>query len=123
MAYFRILFSTFRVNRGKLLPVEGDTLDRAMLSSDKCYLLDCYSKLYLWMGKTTPSSEKKASITSVEVSFNNPMISILASMPRFRLPLCVTIISMLLNVAVVVVQNLIIIITAKSHRWINKYAK
>ncbi|XP_078178106.1 villin-1-like isoform X2 [Carex rostrata] len=54
------------VNRGKLLPVEGDTLDRAMLSSDKCYLLDCYSKLYLWMGKTTPSSEKKASITSVE---------------------------------------------------------
>lgn len=88
VAYLWILFSTFRVNRGKLLPVEGDTLDRAMLSSNKCYLLDCYSKLYLWMGKTTPSSEKKASITSVEVSFNNPMISILASMPRFRMPLC-----------------------------------
>lgn len=70
MAYWVILFSTFRVNRGKLLPVESDTLDRAILSSDKCYLLDCYSKLYLWMGKTTPSSEKKASITSVEVSFN-----------------------------------------------------
>lgn len=58
------------------------------------------------MGKATPSSEKKASITSVEVSFNNLMILILASMPRFRLPLCVTVISMLLNVAVVVVQKL-----------------
>jgi Gelsolin repeat len=76
MTYWVILLFTIRVNRGKLLPVESDALDRTVLSSDKCYLLDCYSKLYLWMGKTTPSSEKKASITSVEVSFN--MISILA---------------------------------------------
>ncbi|KAJ4782467.1 Villin-like 1 [Rhynchospora pubera] len=56
----------FWVNKGKLLPVESATMDQAVLSSDKCYLLDCYAKLYLWMGKTVPSSEKKAAITLVE---------------------------------------------------------
>lgn len=64
------LVSTFRVNRGKLLPVEDTTLDRAILCTDKCYLLDCDAKLYLWMGKNAIPSEKKACITSVEVSFH-----------------------------------------------------
>ncbi|KAJ3693687.1 hypothetical protein LUZ60_009167 [Juncus effusus] len=61
-----IIIKLFWINKGKLLPVEGSTLDRKMLNSNKCYLLDLSAKMFVWMGKNTLSDEKKTSISSIE---------------------------------------------------------
>ncbi|KAK9124474.1 hypothetical protein Sjap_014076 [Stephania japonica] len=51
---------------GKLSEIVTDTLRREVLDADKCYLLDCDSEIYVWMGRTTSISERKISISTVE---------------------------------------------------------
>lgn len=38
-----------------------------MLSSDKCYMLDCETPMFVWLGKTTLMTERRTSISAVEV--------------------------------------------------------
>ncbi|PKA52011.1 Villin-1 [Apostasia shenzhenica] len=56
----------FWVNKRELQPLDSASLSRAQLSSDRCYLLDCFSDIFVWMGRTTVVSERKASISAVE---------------------------------------------------------
>ncbi|KAH0462408.1 hypothetical protein IEQ34_009983 [Dendrobium chrysotoxum] len=61
-----LMTALFRVNKCKLLPLDSPSLAKGLLSSDRCYLLDCDAEIFLWMGKTTLVSERKAAILAVE---------------------------------------------------------
>lgn len=52
--------------KGQLSPCGSDNLTKEMLSSDKCYMLDCGPKIFVWMGKSTSLTERKTSISAVE---------------------------------------------------------
>ncbi|XP_072986013.1 villin-1 isoform X1 [Typha latifolia] len=56
----------FWINKGKLFPVETPSLDKAILSSDNCYMLDCGAEIFVWMGKTTLISERKTNVSAIE---------------------------------------------------------
>lgn len=57
-----------RINKRILVPLEAQLLDREMLNSDRSYMLDCSTEIFLWMGMTTLVSERKSSVTVLEVS-------------------------------------------------------
>lgn len=52
--------------QGKLCQNEADNLNKEMLSSDKCYMLDCGTELFIWMGTSTSITERKTAISAVE---------------------------------------------------------
>ncbi|XP_047307891.1 villin-1 [Impatiens glandulifera] len=52
--------------QGKLNEIGSDDLDKRMLISDKCYMLDGYTSLFIWMGKNTSITERKSSISIIE---------------------------------------------------------
>lgn len=56
----------FWINKRKLVPIETHLLDREILNSNRSYILDCGSEIYLWIGITTLVSERKASVTVLE---------------------------------------------------------
>ncbi|XP_042492503.1 villin-1 isoform X2 [Macadamia integrifolia] len=45
---------------------DSDSLKKEMLDADKCYMLDCGTELFVWMGRSTSISERKKSISSIE---------------------------------------------------------
>ncbi|OVA02671.1 Villin headpiece [Macleaya cordata] len=57
--------------QGKLSQVGTDPLKKEMLSSDKCYMLDCETKNFVWMGRRTSITERKSSISALEVILNS----------------------------------------------------
>ncbi|CAK9157135.1 unnamed protein product, partial [Ilex paraguariensis] len=52
--------------QGKLCQIGTDTLNKEMLDSNKCYMLDSDTELFVWMGRTTSITERKTSISAVE---------------------------------------------------------
>ncbi|KAH0853661.1 hypothetical protein HID58_092983 [Brassica napus] len=52
--------------RGNLHPTETSSLNKDMLEKDKCYMLDCDSEVFVWMGRNTSLTERKTSISSSE---------------------------------------------------------
>ncbi|KQK07437.1 hypothetical protein BRADI_2g35467v3 [Brachypodium distachyon] len=56
----------FWINKRNLVPMEANLLDREMLNSDRSYILDCGTEIFLWIGITTLVSERKTSITALE---------------------------------------------------------
>ncbi|KAA8549393.1 hypothetical protein F0562_001077 [Nyssa sinensis] len=51
---------------GKLCKSGTSTLNKEMLSSNKCYMLDCGTEFFVWMGRNTSITERKTSISAVE---------------------------------------------------------
>ncbi|XP_062229452.1 villin-3-like isoform X1 [Phragmites australis] len=47
------------VNKGQTMPIDCEILTRELLDSTKCYLLDCGSEIYVWMGRETTLEERK----------------------------------------------------------------
>ncbi|XP_066364158.1 villin-1-like [Miscanthus floridulus] len=56
----------FLINKRNLVPLEAHLLDREMLNSDRSYMLDCSTEIFIWMGMTTLVSERKSSVTVLE---------------------------------------------------------
>lgn len=57
-----------RINlQGKLSQIGSDSLDKDMLEKNKCYMLDCGAEVFVWMGRNTLITERKTSISAVEV--------------------------------------------------------
>ncbi|CAL4910277.1 unnamed protein product [Urochloa decumbens] len=56
----------FWINKRILVSMESHLLDREILNSDRSYILDCGTEIFLWMGMTTLVSERKASVTALE---------------------------------------------------------
>nr|XP_027110980.1 villin-1-like isoform X2 [Coffea arabica] len=52
--------------QGKMCENAPGMLVKEMLSSDKCYMLDCEAEIFVWMGRSTSMTERKASISATE---------------------------------------------------------
>ncbi|XBI69081.1 hypothetical protein VPH35_048196 [Triticum aestivum] len=47
------------VNKGQTVSVDYEVLTKALLDSTKCYILDCGSEIYVWMGRETALEDRK----------------------------------------------------------------
>lgn len=56
------------VDKGQTVSVEADSLSRKLLDTYKCYLLDCGTEIYVWMGRNTSLSQRKTASSAAEVS-------------------------------------------------------
>ncbi|CAH2077503.1 unnamed protein product [Thlaspi arvense] len=54
------------VEKGQANPVEGDSLKREMLDTNKCYILDCGIEVFVWMGRTTSLDDRKVASGAAE---------------------------------------------------------
>lgn len=54
--------------QGKLCEVGAESLTKEMLEADKCYMLDCDSDIFVWMGRGSLLTERRTSISAAEVS-------------------------------------------------------
>lgn len=62
----------FRImTRGKLFEVAKELLNRELLDKDKCYMLDCHTEIFVWMGRCTSMTERKSSISATEDFLRN----------------------------------------------------
>ncbi|KAL3530874.1 hypothetical protein ACH5RR_010196 [Cinchona calisaya] len=52
--------------QGKLCQPASGLLVKEMLSSNKCYMLDCEFELFVWMGRRTSMTERRTSISAAE---------------------------------------------------------
>ncbi|XP_010505982.1 PREDICTED: villin-2 [Camelina sativa] len=53
------------ITDGKVEPIDGD-LSKSMLENTKCYLLDCGSEVFIWVGRVTQVDERKVASQSAE---------------------------------------------------------
>lgn len=57
--------------KGKLCESGTNPLNKDILSIDKCYMLDCDTEIFVWMGRTTSITERKTSISATEDFLNS----------------------------------------------------
>ncbi|KAM0020504.1 putative villin headpiece, villin/Gelsolin, ADF-H/Gelsolin-like domain superfamily [Helianthus debilis subsp. tardiflorus] len=50
----------FCVKKGEAERVPADSLTKKLLQTHNCYLLDCGSEIYVWMGRSTSMQERKS---------------------------------------------------------------
>ncbi|KAI4381125.1 hypothetical protein MLD38_007233 [Melastoma candidum] len=62
----------FRVEKGQAEPVEVESLTRDLLDTSKCYLLDCRTEVFVWMGRTTSLNDRKSASSAAEELVNGP---------------------------------------------------
>ena len=65
------------VNNGKLT-LEDIVLTKSILENTKCFLLDCGSELYVWVGRVTQVDDRKAASVAVEVNAQDIILSLLS---------------------------------------------
>ncbi|XP_073269099.1 villin-4-like isoform X2 [Primulina huaijiensis] len=56
----------FCIENGEAVPVEADSLIRELLDSYKCYLVDCGTEAFVWMGRNTSLTARKAARKTVD---------------------------------------------------------
>ncbi|KAJ6691914.1 VILLIN-1 [Salix purpurea] len=57
--------------QAKLCPCEGSSLNKEILETNKCYMLDCGAEIFVWMGRNTSITERKKSISVTEDLLRN----------------------------------------------------
>ncbi|XP_075517790.1 villin-3-like [Primulina tabacum] len=55
----------YSIISGQLKAVDGD-LSKSVLENNNCYLLDCGSEVFIWVGRVTQVDERKAAIQAAE---------------------------------------------------------
>lgn len=56
--------------QGKLCEAGTGLLNKELIDSDKCYMLDCGSEIFVWMGKSTTMTERRTSTSATEVTYS-----------------------------------------------------
>ncbi|KAH9616763.1 hypothetical protein KSS87_003305 [Heliosperma pusillum] len=56
----------YHVEKERAEPLEAETLTRDLLTTDKCYLLDCGTEVFVWIGRTTSLDERKKASEAAE---------------------------------------------------------
>lgn len=57
----------FSVEKGNREPIEADSLARELLETNKCYILDSGTEVFIWMGRNSSLDERKNSSRAAEV--------------------------------------------------------
>ncbi|KAJ6741799.1 VILLIN [Salix viminalis] len=71
---FSVIIEEWSITDGEVKMVDGE-LSKGLLENNKCYLLDCGSEVFLWVGRVTQVEERKAASQAAEefvVSQNRP---------------------------------------------------
>ncbi|KAL8208538.1 hypothetical protein R6Q57_007950 [Mikania cordata] len=55
----------YSISEGQVKDVDGE-LSKSVLENNKCYLLDCSSEVFVWVGRVTQVEERKAAIQVAE---------------------------------------------------------
>lgn len=61
----RVFFSS--VEKGQVETIEAESLTRELLDTNRCYVLDCGTKVFVWMGRNTSLEERRAASVSIDV--------------------------------------------------------
>ncbi|KAH6772256.1 villin 4 [Perilla frutescens var. frutescens] len=56
----------FRVEKGETVPIEADSWTRDLLDTYKCYILDCGSEVFIWMGRNTSLDQRKTASSAAD---------------------------------------------------------
>ncbi|XP_042060494.1 villin-4-like [Salvia splendens] len=56
----------FRIEKGEKIIIEADTWTRDLLDTYYCYILDCGSEIFVWMGRNTSLDQRKAASNVVD---------------------------------------------------------
>ncbi|KAJ4725601.1 Villin [Melia azedarach] len=57
--------------QGKLCQIGTNSLNKEVLEKDKCYMLDCGTEVFVWMGRNTSITERRISISASEDFLRN----------------------------------------------------
>ncbi|XP_031271034.1 villin-1-like [Pistacia vera] len=57
--------------QGKLCQIGVNSFNKDMLEKDKCYMLDCGTEVFVWMGRNTSITERRTSISASEDFLRN----------------------------------------------------
>lgn len=70
------------IAEGQVKDVDGE-LSKSLLENSKCYLLDCGSEVFVWVGRVTQVDERKAAMQAAEVGLgcNNLFLCISCRWP------------------------------------------
>ncbi|KAK9697533.1 hypothetical protein RND81_08G043900 [Saponaria officinalis] len=77
----------YRVDKGQAEPEEAESLTRDLLSTSRCYLLDCGTEVFVWIGRTTTLDERKSASGAAEEllrSFDRPKCHIIRIIEGFE---------------------------------------
>jgi len=55
------------VEKGQSEPIGDESLTRDLLDTNKCYLLDCGTEVFVWMGRSTSLDDRKSASSAAEV--------------------------------------------------------
>ncbi|XP_042003124.1 villin-4-like [Salvia splendens] len=61
----------YRVDKGERTIIEADTWTRDLLDTYYCYILDCGSEVFVWMGRNTSLDQRKAASSAVDELLNS----------------------------------------------------
>ncbi|KAF8086402.1 hypothetical protein N665_0627s0014 [Sinapis alba] len=61
----------FSVEKGQTKPIEAKSLQKELLDTKKCYILDCGLELFVWKGKNTSIDQRKSASQAAEVFFRS----------------------------------------------------
>ena len=61
------MFVLLSIVKGQHEPMDVDSLKRELLDTYKCYLLDCGSEVFVWIGRNTSLDERKSASGAAEV--------------------------------------------------------
>ncbi|XP_038879573.1 villin-4-like isoform X1 [Benincasa hispida] len=60
------------VEKGNREPVEADSITRELLETNKCYILDCGTEVFIWMGRHTSLDGRKNASRAAEELVSDP---------------------------------------------------
>ena len=63
------MFGLSSVEKGQTKPTEAESLQKELLDTNKCYILDCGLELFVWKGKNTSIDQRKRASETAEVNF------------------------------------------------------
>ncbi|KAL3744025.1 hypothetical protein ACJRO7_013301 [Eucalyptus globulus] len=61
-----------RVEKGQSEPIGDESLTRDLLDTNKCYLLDCGTEVFVWMGRSTSLDDRKSASSAAEELIHGP---------------------------------------------------
>ncbi|XP_047950230.1 villin-4-like isoform X1 [Salvia hispanica] len=61
----------FRIEKEEKITIEADTWTRDLLDTYYCYILDCGSEIFVWMGRNTSLDQRKAASNVVDELLNS----------------------------------------------------
>ncbi|EPS57833.1 hypothetical protein M569_16984, partial [Genlisea aurea] len=56
----------FRVEKGEATPIEAVSLTRELIDTYRCYILDCGSEVFVWMGRSTSLDQRKGASSAAD---------------------------------------------------------